>query len=128
MGELEQRLDRDGPECGKEAVGRVGIRSIDDDLAMAGLAKSLVARLVAGDEPVGVDHCGKAIGCLWGGVAAPGQSVDCTSPFLGLFGPVIGMQECEVKIVKILSIGKRVADEHAVGVRTAKGRAAKRTR
>src|SRR5271157_1710334 len=82
---------------------------------MVGLAKSFVARLVPGNEPVGVDHCGKAIGGLRGGVAAPGQGVDGTSPFHRLFGPVIGLQEREVKILKMSSVGKRVADEHAVG-------------
>ena len=55
----------------EQAIGGVGVGAVDDDLAMVGLAEALVAGLVAGDEPVGVDHRGEAVGGLAGSVSRP---------------------------------------------------------
>src|SRR5947209_761867 len=58
---LDEPLDRDRLAGGEEAAGGVLGGAIDDDLAMVRLAEPLVAGLVAGDEPVGVDHRGEAV-------------------------------------------------------------------
>src|SRR3954447_16676495 len=68
---LDQTFDRDRIAGGEETVGGILGGAVDDDLAMVRLAKPLVAGLMTGDEPVGVDHRGVAVDRLGLGVASP---------------------------------------------------------
>ena len=97
----QERLDSDRPIGGKEAIGRIGVGAVDDDLAMVGLLEPVVARLVAGDEPVGVDHLGESVGGFGRDIAAPGQGVDRPAALHGLGGPDLGREQAEVEIVEV---------------------------
>ena len=68
---------------------------------MVRLAESFVARLVAGDEPVGVDHGGEPIDRLGLGVPSPGQGVDRPAPLHGFRGPGVGLEHAEVERVEV---------------------------
>src|SRR5262245_64078413 len=85
-------------------------------------AEALVARLVARDEQIGVDHRGEPVHCLGGRVASPGQGVDGAPPLHGLVGPARGLEEAEVERVEIDAVGNRVANEHSVGRAYRKGK------
>ena len=72
----QERFDGHRLISRKEAVAGVRVRTVDNDLAVVGLTKPKIARLVSGDEEFGVDHGGKPVGGFWRGVSAPGQCVN----------------------------------------------------
>ena len=103
-----------GSRGGEEAIGGVGVGAVDDDLAVVGLAEAFVAGLVAGDEPVGVDHRGEAVGGLGRRCRGPRSGRRSSRRASWPRRASVGLEQLEVERVEVARVGERVADEHPV--------------
>lgn len=98
--------------CRREVKkGWEGVGTVDNDLVIVWDHEAIVARLMAGDQPVGVDHLEKAV---YGGllvIAAPGKAINGASTSHVLVCPVCRLQDFRLELVKPVRFGRGV-DHH----------------
>lgn len=99
---------------GEEAISGVGISAVDDDLAVVGPGGPFLARVMPGDEQVGIHPIGKAIDRFRSRVSSPGQGIDSAIAFHGFRGPDPRANDFGIEAVKLLAVGDRVAEQDPV--------------